>query len=250
MLVLEVGAGEAFTFVHFVHFAKGGFHAVEGSEDVEGVAGLGDGVHVADREADGGGGAIDSGEGGGHGIGPGVAAGEVDLVRNVSFLAGFLDDLVDEGAGDGAVGEGEAFAHGEIVHALGSEAGGGVVVVIHVRADEDIGPHFAGDGGGTEAADLFMSGDGVEDADILERLFGENAGQFGDHETAEAVVEVGSVEGVVGEALADGAVEDDGIAGADTEFFDALLAVFAVHLEFEEEHLGFDAFVAGPLGGL
>ncbi len=94
MFVLEIGAGEAFAFVHFVHFAEGCFHSIDGGEDVEGVAGFGDGVHVADREADGGGGAIDAGEGGGHGIGASVAAGDVHLVGDASFAGGFFDEGV------------------------------------------------------------------------------------------------------------------------------------------------------------
>ena len=250
MLVLEVGPAQAFAAVHLVHLAEGGFHAVDGREDVEGVSGFGDGVHVADGKTDGGGGAIDPGEGGGHGIGAGVAAGKVDLVGDAGFADRFLNQGIDEGAGDGAIGEGEALAHGEAVHALGGEAGGGVVIVVDVGSDEDVGPHFPCDGRGSKAADFLVGGDGVKDADIFEGLFGKQAGEFGDHETAEAVIEVGTVEGVFGEALADGSIEDDGIAGTDAEFFDALLAVFSVHLELEEKHLGFDALVAGALGGL
>lgn len=206
-------------------------------------------MHVADGESDRGGGTIDSGEGGSHGIGPGVATGEVDLVGDIGFAGGFFDNAVDVSAGDGAVGEREALAHGEIVHALGGEAGCGVVVVIDVRTDEDIGLHFTGDGGGSEAADLFMSGDGMKDANVFEGLFGEESGELGDHETAEAVVEVSSVEGVLGEAFADGTVENDGVAGTNAEFFDLFLAVLAVHLELEKEHLGLDSFVAGALCG-
>ena len=91
MLVLEVVPAESFAPVHIVHFAKGGFHSVDGGKDVQSMAGFGDGVHVTDGKSDGGGGAIDSGEGGGHGVGAGVAAGEVNLIGNTGFAAGFFD---------------------------------------------------------------------------------------------------------------------------------------------------------------
>ncbi len=120
--------------------------------------------------------------------------------------------------------------------------------MIDVGSDDDVGLHFTRDGGGAEAANFFVCGDGVEDADVFEGLFGEETGEFGDHETAEAVVEVSAVEGVFGEAFADRAIEDDGVAGTDAEFFDFFFGVVSVHLEFEEEHFRFDPFGSGALG--
>lgn len=40
MLILQILSAETFATVHFVHFAEGGFHAVDGGKDVEGVAGF------------------------------------------------------------------------------------------------------------------------------------------------------------------------------------------------------------------
>ncbi len=47
--------------------------------------------------------------------------------------------------------------------------------MIYVCADEDVWFHFTCDGGGSESADFFVSGDGVEDADIFEWFFGKDA---------------------------------------------------------------------------
>ena len=89
----------------------------------------------------------------------------------------------------------------------------------------------------------------MKDTDVFERLLGKEASEFGDHEAAEAVVEVGAIEGVLGETFTDGTVENDGVAGTDAEFLDALFTIFPVHLEFEEEHFRFNPFFSGALGG-
>lgn len=60
MTVLKIITGDTLTSVHFVHVLKQGNHAVDGGEDVGGVACLGNGVHVADGETYGGGGAVES----------------------------------------------------------------------------------------------------------------------------------------------------------------------------------------------
>jgi len=121
--------------------------------------------------------------------------------------------------------------------------------VVDVGADENVRLHLASNSGGSHTADFFVGRDGVKDADVFERLFGKKAGEFGDHEAAESVVEIGPVEGVFGEPLADGAVENDGVTRTDAEFLDALLAIIAVHLEFEKKHLRFDSLGARALGG-
>lgn len=100
MFVEEVFAAEPFASVHFVHFTQSGFHSVNGSEDIEGVTSFGYGVHVANWKADRCRGTVDSGKGGRHGVGSGIPAGKVDLVRDIGLLAGFLDDAVYESACD------------------------------------------------------------------------------------------------------------------------------------------------------
>lgn len=122
--------------------------------------------------------------------------------------------------------------------------------MVDVGSDENVGLHFASDGCGSHTSDFFVSCDGVENTNVLKRLLGEELGQFCNHETTKAVIEVGSVKGVIRETLADRAIQNDGVAGADAEGFDAFLTFFAVYLELKEKHVPFDSFVSGSLSGL
>ncbi len=249
MLVAEVGGGD----VAGVEEVEEGVDAVDRGEDVAGVASLGDGVHVADGEADGGGGGVDGGEDGGHGVGAGVAANGVDEEGDVLGAGGLLDEGVEVGGGDGTDVERKTFTHHKIGEATVGDAGGRAVVVVHIDGDDDVGFEFSGEDAAAHATDLFVGGEGELDADVgggVGGAGGEEAGDFGDGEAAEAVVEVGAEEGVGGEAALDGAVEEEGVAGFDAEGFDLGAAFVAVELEFEVKLVCFYAnFAFAQLGG-
>ena len=66
---------------------------------------------------------------------------------------------------------------------------------------------------------------------------------LGRDEAAQAVVEVGAIEGVRREPAADRAIEHDRIASADAELLDLLAAILTVHLQLQIEHL-----LGDPLG--
>ena len=83
-----------------------------------------------------------------------------------------------------------------------------------------------------------MGSDGEEHAHVLKGVaLPQQLGDLGGDKAAEAVIEVGAIEGVGGEAAADLAIKDDGITDADAERLDLLLAIFAVELKLDIEHL-------------
>lgn len=52
VLVEEIFPAESFAPVHFIHLAKSSLHPMNGGEDIKGVAGFRNGVHVANWESD------------------------------------------------------------------------------------------------------------------------------------------------------------------------------------------------------
>ena len=117
--------------------------------------------------------------------------------------------------------------------------------MVDIDADEHVGLEFAGDDGAAEAADLLVGRDREHHAGVLQlRRPGDELGELGADEAAEAVVEVGAVEGVLAESVADRAVEEDRVTGADAELLDLFFRVVTVRLEFEVEHLRLDPGLA------
>jgi hypothetical protein len=60
VVFLEVFTRDAFAFVHGIHVVQARKHTVQCSEDIGSVAGLTDGMHIADRETDAGGHAVEA----------------------------------------------------------------------------------------------------------------------------------------------------------------------------------------------
>ena len=134
-------------------------------------------------------------------------------------------------AGDRPGRERESLAHFEWSIALRTHARRGFEIVVHIDADEHVRLELARDYGAAEAADLLVRSDGEEHAGVFQRrCLGDEFCQLRAHETAEPVVEVGTVETVLAEAAADRAVEQDRIAGADAKLLDLLLAILPVEL--------------------
>ena len=95
MTVLEVITANALAAVHAVHRLEGLHHAVDRGQHIRGVSGLGNRMHVTDRETDRRGSTVDTGEHRCHRIRAGVPAGEINLIRNLLSPAGLFDQVVE-----------------------------------------------------------------------------------------------------------------------------------------------------------
>jgi hypothetical protein len=165
------------------------------------------------------------------------------LARTDLVLLGHaLEDGVQPVAGHRAHAQGAALAHAQGLEALGLDPGGGLVVVVDVHGDDQIGAQLTGQHPAAVAADLLVGGRRAQVADVLEPLaLGEQPRELGHHEAAQPVVQVGALEGVGGEAGTDRAIQEDGIAGADAEGLHLLLAVLSVQLQVQVDLLAVHA---------
>lgn len=240
---------ETLSVFGLVHALEEIEHGVDGGEQVARVSGFGDGVHIADRETDGGGGAVDGSENTRHGVGACVASDDGALDRDLVFEGDLLDQGVEFFAGDGSDRKRKALSHCERWHPLAFDAGCCDIIVIDIDPDQDIG---FGDGGhhtATHTSDLFVGGDAKKCADIFEpSRLGDKTGDLSGRKATKAVVEVGPIKSLRAKAALDRAIEQHIVAHSHTKGFNLLLFVFAVDLEFEIDLFFFDAAFARTKG--
>ncbi len=213
------------------------------------MSGFRDGVHIADGEADGRGGAIDRSEDTGHCVGSRVASDDRALDGDIVFKGDLLDLGVECFAGDGSDGEREAFAHGEGVHAFAFDAGCSDIIVIDIDTDQHIGFGDSGHHAASHTSDLFVCGDAKECTDVFESAgLGDEACDLGGGKASKAVVEVGPVKGIGTKTAFDRAIKEDIVTDTNAEGFDLFLFVFAVDLEFEVDLFFFESAFARTKG--